>query len=410
MSFQNEKKDYYAVLNIDKNASSSDIKKAYRNLAIQWHPDKNINNKVEAEAKFKEISEAYNVLSDPKKREHYDNFGFSNFSNNNDFDSGFDMSDFMQHGFPFGMFNMGKRTNKKRAPEQEIIIDIDIENIFNGCEKKVIIQSDDKCNQCEGFGNIDKKRKNCEDCKGSGIKIVINHIGPMIQQSQMPCNKCNEKGYIIESDKICKNCGGKGTTEKQISKIITIPKDFDYNTKMKLSNFGNYDPDCDIKTNVYLIFELINLKSHDIEITNNYDLIKTINVNIGDALTGYTLYLDFVDNKKYSFKFDEIIKDSDVKFVKNLGLPYSNNSNKTNRGKLFLKFMYIYPTGIMEFDKLKNWIKPKINDFNKNDYKKEKIYSIKDDDEEKIHHKFKNNTHSTHSTHSTPNGQECHVQ
>lgn len=415
----NPKKDYYTILGISKNASESDIKKAYRALAMKWHPDKNPNNKEEAEQKFKEISEANDVLSDPEKRAKFDQFGICD-GEGPQFENGFpDLSEVFggmfggggipgmfggmggmggmggipgmfggMSGFPGmgGMSGMGNSRSKPK-PVQEIKVKLSLEEIFKGCEKIVEIPSNKKCDSCDGFGNTDKKKDTCSVCKGRGVRVMVRQMGNMIQQQTVPCDSCGTKGFVKNKDKECGKCVGKGIIHNVSNKKITIPKGFDYMTKMKLTSYGNYDPESETSADVFIVYEFKGLDTHNVEIFNQYDMILEHKINIGDALSGYSMYYEHLDGKKYLFKFDEVIKHGEVKYIKNLGLPYSDNE-ENGRGKLFIKFKYIYPDTVMDMEKLKVWLKSKEKPVeNKADYKKEKVYNIRENEFEKLYSK-----------------------
>ena len=439
----NPKKDYYGIMGISKTASPDDIRKAFRTLAMKWHPDKNPNNREEAEHKFKEISEANDVLSDPEKREKYDQYGLCD-GEGPQFENGFpDLSEVLggmfgggmgggipgmfgggipgmfggMGGFP-GMGGMpGMCTRSKPKPVQEIKVKLTLEEIYKGCEKVVDIQSNKKCEKCSGFGNTDKKKDTCSICKGRGMRVIMRQIGPgMIQQQTMPCDACGQKGFVKNKDKECGDCSGKGIIFNNTSKKISIPKNFDYMTKMKLNNYGNYDPESETTADVFIVYEFANLDTHNIEVFNQYDFILEHKINIWDALSGHSMYYDHPDGKKYLFKFEEVIKHGDIKYVKNLGLCYNEN-NSSGRGKLFVKFKYIYPDTVMDSEKLKLWLRSKEKSLpaNKSDYHKEKTHNIKENDFAKLRTNPTQQTQNQDTSESDDeNGgrtaPDCHVQ
>jgi len=388
------KKDYYDILGIEKNASESEIKKAYYKLAQKWHPDKNPDNKEKAEAKFKEISEAYGILSDENKRSQYDQFGVCD-GDGPDFSQGFpDLSEMFGQGFPFG--NMGGAFGgmgggfpfggmggnvQRQKPIQEVRVKLKLSEIFNGTEKSIDISINDICSTCDGSGSKTKVRTTCEACQGRGVRVTMRQIGPgMISQQSSPCNVCNQKGTTINPKDICSICTGKCTISTKFNKVLNIPKNFDYESVMLIKNSGNYDPDSKIKADINIKFIISDIEKYNFQIKNTHDLLLLYPINLSDALTGYSLYLDnHPDGNKYVFKLNEVIKDGDIKFVKNLGLP--NDEGKKNRGKLYIKFNYIYPTTVLDSDSLKSFIKIKDNKVieNKDTFIKEKIYDIKDD-------------------------------
>ena len=398
-----QKKDYYNILGIEKNADDSNIKKAYYKLAQKWHPDKNPENREEAERKFKEISEAYGVLSDPDKRQKYDKFGLCD-GEVPDFPQGFpDLSEmFGMGGFPFGGMGgmggpfggMGRARGEKTKPIQEVHVKLKLHDIFNGLSKNIDININGRCENCNGSGSKSKSKTTCKGCKGSGIKVIIKQIGPgMISQQQMMCDECLGKGTFVEKNDQCDNCKGKGICEKKLNKTLDIYKNFDYETVMLLKNSGNYDQTLDTNADINIKFMIVDVDKYNMEIKNSYDLLMEHQININDALTGYSMYLDsYPDGNKYCFKFNDVIKDGDIKFIKNLGLPMKENG-VSKRGKLYIKFKYIYPLTILDNENYKNFIKTKDNKMShsKDSYIKEKVYDIKDDNNKSNgHHKNHN--------------------
>lgn len=420
----NPKKDYYKILDIDKNATTEEIKKAYKKLAMKWHPDKNPNNREEAEAKFKEVAEANGILSDDSKRQQYDQFGTCD-GEGSQFEGGFpDFSEMFggmggmggmfggMGGFP-GMGGMGGMggPQQKPKPTQEVRVKVSLEELYAGCEKTIEIPTSSKCDDCAGTGSSDKKKPICTNCKGRGICVVVRQLGPgMIQQQQMPCNACNQTGYQADKSKACGQCKGKGSNAKVVKKNITIIKNYDYQTKMCLRNFGTWDIDSESNADVYIIFNLIDLEKYKFSVVNSYDLLLEYPINIWDAFSGYSLYFAHADKQKYVFKFDDVIKDQDVRFIKNLGLPCDEN-NTINRGKLIIKFNYVYPDKVMEGDELKGWMKirDKTHIEHKSEYKKEKTYNLKDEQESRSQNN-RTNQQNQHNQHNQQGQAGCPVQ
>jgi molecular chaperone DnaJ len=378
------KKDYYAILEIDKNASETDIKKSYKKLAVKWHPDKNPNNLKEAEEKFKEIVEAYSILSNPQKKSQYDQFGMCD-GEAPDFSQGFpDLSEIFggmggfpgfggMGGFP-GFGGMGRR--EPQVPVQEVKVKLKLAEIYKGCEKSIDINFNCKCEDCAGTGSTTKVKKICPTCDGKGINIAVIQIGPgMIQQQRIPCNGCNQKGWISDKANECMKCKASGLIENKLSKTLNIKKNFDYQTKMCLRNSGNYDVNLEKSSDIYITFIISDLDKYKLLIKNDYDLYYEKNINIYDALSGYSLYYsDHPDNNKYVFKFNNIIKDDDIVYARSIGLP--NDGGK--RGKFFIKLNYIYPDQVLESEQLKAFLKNKEvkNITDKTEYIKEKVYTL----------------------------------
>jgi molecular chaperone DnaJ len=239
------KRDYYEVLGVHKNVSGDELKKAYRKLAVKYHPDKNPNNK-EAEAKFKEIAEAYSVLSDPKKKQHYDRFGhnapgggFGGFDMGR---GGFDISDalrqFMEEGFGggfgdiFGGGSTRRRGANRKGGDLQIKLKLTLEEIASGVRKKIKVKKQIACEECNGTGSAKNSRTvSCPVCRGSGeVRQVSQSLfGQMINVTT--CSRCNGEGQIIENP--CRACHGEGRV--QGAKMIEV------NVPAGVSN-GNYIP------------------------------------------------------------------------------------------------------------------------------------------------------------------------
>ena len=214
------KRDYYEVLGVEKSASAEEIKKAYRKSAMKYHPDRNPGDK-EAEEKFKELGEAYEVLSDADKRARYDQFGFAGVDPNyggggaGGYAGGFGgFGDFGDLGDIFGSFfgGGGSRTSTRNAPRQgenvAVRLDLTFEEAAFGCEKEVSAQRIENCAACSGSGSADGAVETCSQCHGSGqVRTVQNFMG-MQMQSTATCPTCSGRGKIIKNP--CNTCRGKG--------------------------------------------------------------------------------------------------------------------------------------------------------------------------------------------------------
>src|SRR5574344_1560119 len=237
-----QKRDYYEVLGVSKSATDEELKKAYRKLAKQYHPDANPNNKEEAEAKFKEVNEAYENLSDPQKRRMYDQFGHegpSGFGGGNPgggyysySTSGFDgFGDFGDLGDIFSSFFGGGRSSKKsngpmKGPDLRYTMDITFEEAFLGVEKEISITREDICGTCGGTGaKPGTHEETCKVCGGKGqVTQVVNTFMGSIQTSKT-CNNCHGTGKIISQP--CETCRGKGNVRKQSKIKVKIPAGID---------------------------------------------------------------------------------------------------------------------------------------------------------------------------------------
>jgi len=235
------KKDYYEILGLEKSASEDDIKKAYRKLAVQYHPDKNPGDK-NAEEKFRQATEAYEILKDPDKRSKYDQFGhaafdgaagggFGGFST-----AGFDLSDALRafmgdfgsdsifndiFGFGGSKRQSGNRSHGRRGNDLQIHLKLTLEEMYNGVQKKLKVRRKEACEPCKGSGSTSGNKANCTQCNGHGrVRHVANSMfGQVIQESI--CPSCQGEGKIVKDP--CKSCSGGGRKTEETTVVVDIP-------------------------------------------------------------------------------------------------------------------------------------------------------------------------------------------
>ena len=306
-------KDYYEVLGVDKSASDDEIKKAYRRLAKKWHPDANSDNKAEAEAKFKEVGEAYEVLSNPQKRRNYDQFGSADgpsFGGGSGFGgygtsgfSGFsgdfgdvDLGDIFSSFFGGGFGGRSSRSSNPNAPRKgndlEANITISFEEAFKGVTKEFKISKNVKCEDCDGKGakkgtSVDT----CPNCHGSGKVSTTQRIGGFGSfQTVHDCEKCRGTGKIIKEP--CEKCGGKGEYRKTVSINVTIPAGVDNGQSLILRGKGepgkNGGQDGDIYLNV-------KVKNSTPFVREGNNVRLTVPITITQATLGGNLNIPTVD-------------------------------------------------------------------------------------------------------------------
>ena len=246
-----DKRDYYEVLGVSKGASDDELKKAYRKLAKQYHPDLHPGD-AEAEAKFKEANEAYEILSDKDKRARYDQFGHAgvdpNFGSGGGGFGGFDMGDldlgdifgsFFGGGFGGGGFGGGARRNGPQQGESlRASVTITFEEAAFGCEKEINLTRSETCEDCRGSGcEAGTTAEACPDCRGSGVVRIQRGGGGFAFTSTAPCSRCRGTGKLIHSP--CKSCSGSGSVRKTKRIAVNIPAGIDDGQAVSLRGQGN---------------------------------------------------------------------------------------------------------------------------------------------------------------------------
>ena len=248
-----QKRDYYEVLGVSKGASDDEIKKAYRKLAKKYHPDMNPGDK-EAEAKFKEVNEAYSILSDSEKRARYDQFGHAGVDPNYGAGGpgggfgGFDMGDidlgdifgsFFGGGFGgFGGSTSSRRNGPQKGESLRASLTITFEEAAFGCEKEISLNRTEECEACHGSGaEPGTTAETCPDCRGTGVVRVQQRTGGFAFSSTAPCSRCRGTGKIIHTP--CKACGGSGSVKKTKRVTVSIPAGIDDGQAISLRGQGN---------------------------------------------------------------------------------------------------------------------------------------------------------------------------
>lgn len=320
------KRDYYEVLGVNKNATDDELKKAYRKLAKKYHPDANPDNKAEAEAKFKEVNEAYETLSDPQKRRMYDQFGpdgpqgFNGgaggpFGGGNGYysytSSGFDgFGDFGDLGDIFSSFFGGgfggRSTNRKqngprKGADLNLHIDITFEQAFLGVEKEIAITRNETCNICHGSGaKPGTSVTKCPTCNGTGqIRQVQNTILGQMQTTRT-CTNCHGTGEVIKEP--CENCKGKGTVRKQPKIKVKIPAGIDDGQTVVLRGEGEPGEKGGPKGDLYIT---VRLKKHSIFSRKANNVYCDVPITITQATLGAELEIPMVDGSKEKYKIPE---------------------------------------------------------------------------------------------------------
>lgn len=320
-----ERKDYYAILGVSKDASQSDIKKAYRKLAIKYHPDRNPNDK-EAEDKFKEIAEAYSVLSDETKRKEYDNPSSS--FNGPDF-GGMNVDEILrQFGFggggarggfdPFGgfgeFFGGGRQQTVQKGSSIRIRTEVTLDEVLNGCHKKVRYNVLVPCPTCGGSGaDGNPQYERCPHCGGTGQ--MFTQQGNM--QIITTCQHCHGQGKILKN--VCHQCGGRGIVNEVKEVEFDIPKGVFNGMQLVISGQGNF-PEHNQGIRGDLIV-LIAEKEHERYVRSENNLVFELSISVLDAILGCEKTVETIDGKTLSVKLPEGVEDGHKIRIKGYGLP-----------------------------------------------------------------------------------------
>ena len=305
------KRDYYEVLGVEKGASKQDIKKAYRKMALKYHPDHNPGNK-DAEEKFKEAAEAYSVLSDDEKRQRYDQFGHAGVDGNGGFGGGggfggMNMEDifsafgdiFGGHAGGFGGFNGfggfgggGATRQRERGKDLRLKVRLTLEEAAKGATKKFNIKKMVNCDHCHGSGSEDGQTETCQHCGGSGVvvKVVNSMFGRM--QTQSPCPHCNGEGKVIKNK--CSHCGGEGVVQGQETVEVNIPAGVDNGMVVNVPGKGNAGRRNGMPGDIQVYIEI---EPHKEFVREEQNLIYNLLLDFPTAALGGTVEIPTLDGR-----------------------------------------------------------------------------------------------------------------
>jgi len=292
-----KKRDYYEVLGVSRDSSLEEIKKEYRKLARQYHPDVNNGDGASTE-KFKEISEAYAVLSNEDKRRQYDNFGF----NNSLFDNFDSESVFSEFGFGdiFNMFFGGGNSSRASSKRQtrgshiETRLEISLKEAAFGIEKEIEYSCSDLCEVCSGTGSEDPNGvEKCKVCNGTGqIKYTRQTIlGNMVTSS--PCSNCQGSGEIVKNP--CKKCAGKGYYKQKEKINVKVPAGIHNGDSIRVSGKGNSAGRGSIAGDLYVV---ISIASHPLFIRDENNIIAGLDISFTQAILGSRFEIDTIDGRE----------------------------------------------------------------------------------------------------------------
>ncbi|KAL9266084.1 DnaJ protein-like protein [Drosera capensis] len=356
---------YYEILGVSKNASQDDLKKAYRKAAIKNHPDKGGDSE-----KFKELAQAYEVLSDPEKREIYDQYGEDALKEGMGGGGGghdpFDIFSSFFGGNPFGggenTMHSGSSSRGRRQRRGEDVVhpmNASLEDLYNGTTKKLSLSRNVICAKCNGQGSNAYQPKpdmdphckgsksgasmKCSGCQGSGMKISIRQLGPsMIQQMQHPCNECKGTGETINDRDRCPQCkGAKVLQEKKVLEVV-VEKGMQNGQKITFTGEADEAPDTITGDIVFILQQKENPKFK----RKGDDLFCEHTLSLTEALCGFQFVLTHLDNRQLIIKSQpgEVVKPDQFKAINDEGMPMYQRPFM--KGKLYIQFSIEFPESL----------------------------------------------------------------
>ena len=347
------KRDYYEVLGVIKSASADEIKKAYRKLALKYHPDRNKNDKT-AEAKFKESSEAYHVLSDKERRTNYDQFGHAAFEGsggrggfqNFDFSGAFsdifgsDIFDDFFEGFGGTRGKRRRRSSDFRGTDLRYDLSITLEEAYNGKKQEISFSSSEKCERCDGHGaEPGSKPISCSTCGGHG-QVRSSQGFFTIQQT---CPDCSGSGEQISSP--CGECKGIGKKQARKKISTSIPKGVDDGTRIRLSGKGEAGIRGGVNGDLYIF---VSVESHNIFKRSEENLFFEIPISLADSALGATVEVPTIDGGKAKVKIPAGTQNGKQFRLKGKGMPMMRNKNY---GDLYIRTITEVPISLTKEQK-----------------------------------------------------------
>lgn len=328
------KRDYYEVLGVSKDASAEDIKKAYRKGAMKYHPDRNPGDK-EAEEMFKAIGEAYEVLSDQDKRSRYDQFGFAGvdpnygagagaggFSGFGGFGDFGDLGDIFGDFFGGGSRRSASQNASRRGENVMARLELTFEEAAFGCEKEVSAQRIENCGSCNGTGSADGVIETCQQCRGTGQVRTVQSFMGMQMQSTAACPSCGGRGKTIKTP--CNTCKGKGKVRKTNRVKVRVPAGVDMGQSVRVRGEGCVGSNGGV--NGDLLVE-ISIKRHPIFTRRDYDVYCEVPISFAQAALGGEIQVPTLDGK-VKFDLPEGTQTGKEFVLRDKGIPEVGNSRR----------------------------------------------------------------------------------
>ncbi|KAK6247467.1 hypothetical protein QUC31_019032 [Theobroma cacao] len=331
---------YYEILGVSKNASQDDLKKAYKKTAFKNHPDKGGDPE-----KFKELAQAYEVLSDPEKREIYDQYGEDALKDGMGATGAHDPFDIFSSFFGGSPFGGGSSRGRRQRRGEDVIhnMKVSLEDLYLGTSKKLSLSRNILCSKCNGKGSKSGASMQCPGCQGSGMKVSIRHLGPsMIQQMQHPCNECKGTGETINDKDRCPQCNGeKVVQEKKVLEVI-VEKGMQHGQKITFPGEADEVPDTITGDIVFVLQQ----KEHPKFKKKGEDLFVEHTLSLTEALCGFQFVLTHLDGRQLLIKSNsgEIVKPDSFKAINDEGMPLYQRPFM--KGKLYIHFTVDFPDSL----------------------------------------------------------------
>jgi DnaJ family protein A protein 2 len=331
----------YQILGIPKNATDTEIKKAYRTQAVKCHPDKNPDNK-QAEEEFKKLSEAYSILSDPQKKLAYDQFGWQAVSNEAQSSSANSPFGFPPDPSFFNMFFQGQNVRKrvqKPSPINESV-SITFEELYCGFNKNIAITKKVVCMSCCGTGSQSKKSSICSGCNGQGVKVEIRQMGPIIQQLQSQCNICGGTGEVVDINDACQECSGSKVVLKTVNENISTKGSYPTGYKYARLNKGHELP-TGISGDLFIEIKVSPNKNWKRENSTSLNIVHRLRTTLKNHYTDKYMYINHLDGSVLRLSKKNIHPKITTFVIPKMGLKDSNNLHIV--GNLIVLIDIVFP-------------------------------------------------------------------
>ncbi|CAG8506202.1 2091_t:CDS:2 [Acaulospora morrowiae] len=329
--------DYYEILGVSRSATSREIKKKYKQLSKKYHPDKNPGDK-EAEQKFVQLAQAYEVLSDEEKRAIYDKYGEEGLkqgAGGQEFHSPFDI--FAQ--FFGGSGHFGRQQTERQGPNVVMELEVDLKELYLGTQLEVDVSKQVICEHCRGSGaKSPDDVETCSTCSGNGVKVVKQMLGPGIfQQYHSTCEKCGGKGKIVKTK--CPVCNGKKVRRANEQLTVAVEAGMVDGGTVTFEKEGDEAPDIIPGDIIFKVYTL----PHPTFVRKGDDLYTKKTISLIDALTGFEKNFTHLDGRTIILKRDQVTQPGFIEVIKSEGMPQYRTKHK---GDLYVEYNVVFPVVI----------------------------------------------------------------